>query len=412
MELFEILRVSLTSLRANKLRSSLTILGIIVGIFSIIAISTIIAMLRTSIEEGVSSLGSNTFQVQKWPAVRIGGHGSWAKYRNRKNITLENYDDLETKLVESNAVSATSGRGGRVIKYENEKTNPNVGIYGVTPSSFITRDWNVESGRAINKQDYKSGRKVVVLGTDLLRTLFKNKNIDPIGEEISVNGNRLKIIGILEEQGAIFGQSQGNLAIIPLTTFNSFYGGRRRTLSISVMAEDKADYQDLMEITEGYMRTIRKVLPGADNDFEIVSNESIMKQINDITEGVRIGAFVIAGIALLAAGIGIMNIMLVSVTERTKEIGLRKAVGAKKKDILMQFLTESVALSLIGGFIGIVLGILVGNLVGAQLNAVATIPFDWVAIGVLLCVIIGVGFGTYPAYKAANLDPIEALRWE
>ena len=412
MDIFEVLRVSLTSLKANKLRSSLTILGIIVGIFSIITISTIIAMLRTSIEEGVSSLGSNTFQVQKWPAVRIGGHGSWAKYRNRKNITLNNYDDLETKLVESKAVSATSGRGGRVIKYENEKTNPNVAIYGATPSSFITRDWNVESGRAINKQDYKSGRKVVVLGTDLLRTLFKNKNIDPIGEEISVNGNRLIIIGVLEEQGAIFGQSQGNLAIIPLTTFNSFYGGRRRSLSISVMAEDKEEYQDLMEITEGYMRTIRKVLPGADNDFEIVSNESILKQIEDITSGLRIGAFVIAGIALLAAGIGIMNIMLVSVTERTKEIGLRKAVGAKRKDILMQFLTESVALSLIGGFIGIVLGILVGNLIGSQINAVAAIPFDWVAIGVLLCVIIGVGFGTYPAYKAANLDPIEALRWE
>jgi len=287
-----------------------------------------------------------------------------------------------------------------------------VRIYGVTPSSFITRDWNVESGRAINKQDYKSGRKVVVLGTDLLRTLFKNINIDPIGEEISVNGNRLKIIGVLEEQGALFGQSQGNLAIIPLTTFSSFYGGRRRSLSISVMAEDKEEYQDLMEITEGYMRTIRKVLPGIDNDFEIVSNESVLKQINDITSGVRIGAFVIAGIALLAAGIGIMNIMLVSVTERTKEIGLRKAVGAKNKNILMQFLTESVALSLIGGFIGIILGILVGNLIGSQLNAVATIPFDWVAIGVLLCVMIGVGFGTYPAYKAANLDPIEALRWE
>jgi len=412
MELFEILKVSLTSLRANKLRSSLTILGIIVGIFSIIAISTIIAMLRTSIEEGVSSLGSNTFQVQKWPAVRMGGHSDWAKYRNRKNITTNNFDDLETKLVEAKAIAATSSRGGRVIKYGTEKTNPNVRVYGITPNSFITRDWNVESGRAINQQDYKSGKKVVVLGTDLLKTLFKNKNIDPIGEEISVNGNRLKIIGILEEQGAVFGQSQGNLAIIPLTTFNNFYGGRRRSLSISVMADDKAEYADLMEIVEGYMRTIRKVLPGYDNDFEIVSNESILKQIEDITSGVRIGAFVIAGIALLAAGIGIMNIMLVSVTERTKEIGLRKAVGAKRKDILMQFLTESVVLSLIGGAVGIVLGILVGNIVGAQLNAVATVPFDWVAIGVLLCVIIGVGFGTYPAYKASNLDPIEALRWE
>jgi putative ABC transport system permease protein len=270
----------------------------------------------------------------------------------------------------------------------------------------------VETGRALNSHDYRSGRKVVVIGSDLYKKLFKNRNISPIGEEISVNGNRLRIIGVLEEKGALFGQSQGNLAIIPLTTFNGFYGGRRRSLSISVMAKDKADYIDLMEITEGYMRTIRKVLPGMENDFEIVSNESVLKQINDITSGVRIGAFVIAGIALLAAGVGIMNIMLVSVTERTKEIGLRKAIGAKKKNIMMQFLTEAVVLSLVGGFIGIILGILVGNLVGTQMNAEATVPFDWVAIGVLLCVVIGVGFGTYPAYKASNLDPIDALRWE
>jgi putative ABC transport system permease protein len=411
MELIEILRVALGSLRANKLRSSLTILGIVVGIFSIIAISTIIAMLQTSIEDGVSRLGSNTFQVQKWPAVRM-GHEGWAKYRNRKNISLNNFDDLEKKLVESKAVAATSARGGRVIKYGSEKTNPNVRIYGATPSSFLTLDWNVINGRALNRQDYRSGRKVVVLGADLYKKLFKNKNINPIGEEISVNGNRLRIIGVLEEKGALFGQSQGNLAIIPLTTFNSFYGGRRRSLSISVMAKDKEDYIDLMEITEGYMRTIRKVLPGVENDFEIVSNESVLKQINDITSGVRIGAFVIAGIALLAAGVGIMNIMLVSVTERTKEIGLRKAIGAKKKNILMQFLTEAVVLSLVGGFIGIFLGIIVGNIVGTQMNATATVPLDWVAIGVLLCVVIGVGFGTYPAYKASNLDPIDALRWE
>ena len=411
MEVLEILKVAITSLKANKLRSSLTILGIVVGIFSIIAISTIITMLQTSIEEGVSSLGKNTFQVQKWPAVRMGGPGEMSKYRNRKDITLNNFDDLNKKLVEAKSVAASSFRRGRVVKYESEKTNPNVQIHGVTPNAFITRDWNVEVGRAINAQDYNSARKVVVLGTDLLKTLFKNKYINPIGEEISVNGNRLKIIGILEEQGAIFGQSQGNLAIIPLSTFQSFYGNRR-SLSISVMSKDKTDYSNLMEITEGYLRTIRKVFPGDENDFEIVSNESIMQQINDITSGVRIGAFVIAGIALLAAGVGIMNIMLVSVTERTKEIGLRKAVGAKRKNILMQFLAEAVTLSLIGGFVGIVLGLLVGNLIGSQLNAVASIPYDWVAIGVLLCVFIGVGFGTYPAYKASNLDPIEALRWE
>ena len=410
MKIIEIFKVAFTSLRTNKLRSGLTILGIVVGIFSIIAISTVISMLQKSIEEGVSSLGSNTFQIQKWPAVRIGGHGSWRKYRNRKNLTIDNFEDLEKKLVEAKAVAASASRGGRVLKYGSERTNPNVGIYGVTPSAFITKDWNVQRGRAINIQDYSKARKVVVLGADIPPKLFKG--IDPIGQEINLGGYRLLVIGVLEKKGAIFGQSQDNFAIIPLTTFGSMYGTRRRSLSISVMAYDKEEYNDLMEITEGYLRTIRKVPPGEPNDFEIVSNESVLQQINDMTEGVRIGAFVIAGIALLAAGVGIMNIMLVSVTERTREIGIRKAIGAKRKNILSQFLTEAVALSLVGGFIGIVLGIGVGNYVGSLMNAVTTIPFDWVAIGVLLCIIIGVGFGTYPAYKAANLDPIEALRWE
>jgi putative ABC transport system permease protein len=178
------------------------------------------------------------------------------------------------------------------------------------------------------------------------------------------------------------------------------------------MAFSKEDYDDLMMQTIGYMRTIRKVPPGEENDFEIVSNSSILAQINDITSGIRIGAFVIAAIALIAAGVGIMNIMLVSVTDRTREIGIRKSIGAKKKNILFQFLFEAITLCLLGGLVGIILGIAVGNFAGSFLNAVATIPIDWIAIGIFLCVSIGIVFGTYPAYKAANLDPIEALRYE
>ena len=165
-------------------------------------------------------------------------------------------------------------------------------------------------------------------------------------------------------------------------------------------------------MTEGYFRTIRKVAPGEENDFDIRSNEQMLKQINDITSGVRIGSYVVAAIALLAAGVGIMNIMLVSVTERTKEIGIRKAIGAKKSNVLFQFIVEAVTLSLAGGFIGIILGIAAGNIAGSFLNANAVFPVDWVAIGFTLCVLIGVTFGTYPAYKASNLDPIEALRYE
>ncbi|MBU1097166.1 MAG: peptide ABC transporter permease [Ignavibacteriae bacterium HGW-Ignavibacteriae-2] len=410
MNLIEIVRVSLQSLYTNKLRSALTILGIVVGIFSIIAVSTVITMLQNSIEEGISFFGKNTFQVQKWPAVRTGGPGEWAKYRNRKDITMDDFEHLQRLMTGAIAVSSETGRGGRVVKFGSEKTNPNVRINGVTPESFITRDWNVDKGRALNHQDINSASRVVILGTDVVEKLFKG--LDPIGQDVRMDNYKLKVVGVLEKQGDIFGESLDNFAIIPISTFGSFFGDRRRSVGISVMAPSKEEYPDLMVKAEGHMRTVRKVPPGEENDFEIISNDSILSQINDITYNVRIGAFAIATIALLAAGIGIMNIMLVSVTERTKEIGIRKSIGAKKMNILNQFIIEAITLCLIGGFIGIVLGIGTGNFVGSFLNAKATIPLDWVAIGVFICIVIGVGFGTYPAYKAANLDPIEALRYE
>ncbi|MBU1677874.1 MAG: ABC transporter permease [Bacteroidetes bacterium] len=410
MRIFETIRVALISLHANKLRSSLTILGIVVGIFSIISISTVIVMLQTSIEEGVSVLGSNTFQIQKWPAVRTGGHGDYAKYRNRKDITVDDFDHLQNKLVQAESMSAISSQRGRVVKFNSEKTNPNVSLYGVTPEAFATREWDIANGRAINSSDMNRNERVVVLGSDIAIKLFTT--FDPVGNEVTIDNHKLRVVGVLAHQGEIFGESRGNFAIIPLSTFQGFYGDRRRSLGITVMAEDKEIYDDLMFSAEGHMRTIRKVAPGEENDFEIVSNVSILNQINDITSGVRIGAFAIAGIALLAAGVGIMNIMLVSVTERTKEIGIRKAIGAKKKNILIQFLTEAVTLCIIGGLVGIFLGVIVGNAVGSLLEATAVIPLDWVMVGIFLCVLIGVTFGTYPAVKAANLDPIEALRYE
>jgi len=190
------------------------------------------------------------------------------------------------------------------------------------------------------------------------------------------------------------------------------YGRYGRSVSITVMAYSKVEYNDLIESAIGHFRKIRKVKPGEDNDFYIFSNESLIQQVNDITGPIKIGAMVVSLIALLAAGVGIMNIMLVSVTERTREIGIRKSIGAKKKQILIQFLIEAITLCLIGGIIGIILGIGIGNFAGSFLNAELAIPIDWVLIGITLCVLVGVIFGTYPAYKAANLDPIEALRYE
>lgn len=412
MRIAEIIKVALNSLRTNKLRSTLTILGIIVGIFSIIAISTVISMLQVSIEEGVSALGKNTFQLQKWPAVRTGSAEERAMIRNRRNIEVEEYYRLKEELEgKAKYVGGELWRWGRMIKYESEETNPNVMLCGATPEAMPNNNWNIGTGRAFTQREVENSSKLIVLGKDIADKLFEY--IDPIGQEVWMDRRKYRVIGILESQGAVFGRSQDNFVIIPLNTFISYYGRSRwNSVNITIQSFDKEGYNDLIEVAEGHFRTIRKVPPGEPSDFSIRSNEQMLSQINEMTAGVRIGAFAIAAIALLAAGIGIMNIMLVSVTERTREIGIRKSIGAKKHNVLFQFLIEAITLCILGGIVGIVLGVGVGNWAGSFLNATATIPLDWVIIGVSLCVLIGVIFGTYPAYKAANLDPIEALRYE
>lgn len=410
MKISELFRVAFTSLVSNKLRSILTILGIVVGIFCIIAISTVIAMLKQSIKEGVGQLDQNTFQIQKWPAVQTGGPGSQAKYRNRKDILIEDYYQLKEKLVDAQSVGAEQWGGGKVLKYKNKETNPNIQLGGVTTEAFLNNKWYVDKGRSINEDDINSSRRVVVLGSDVAKTLFEYLN--PIGQEIKVDGNKLIVVGVLEEAGAFFGQSQGNFAVMPITTFQDFYGKRTRSINITVMVKEGDDYKEMIEKAEGIMRAIRKVPPGEENDFDIWTNESVLAQINDIMSGVWTGAIVISAISLLIAGVGIMSIMLVTVTERTKEIGIRKAIGAKKRNILIQFVLEAITLCLVGGLVGMILGYIAGTSAGSLLNAETIFPMDEIIIGVSLCVIIGVIFGTYPAMKAANLDPIEALRYE
>jgi putative ABC transport system permease protein len=410
MKLYQTFFIAIQSLRTNKLRTALTILGVVVGIFSIIVIMTIITMLQTSIESGVSQLNQNTFQIQKFPAVQTGGPGSRDKFRNRKDITLEDYNRLAGMLTKAKHIGAELWQWGQVVKFGNKETNPNIPVAGITASALKTNNWNIETGREIRESDILNSNDVLLIGQDIVDKIFPN--LDPIGKTVRVGGRPLRVIGVLEKQPQLFGNSRDSYALMPITTFQSMYGKRNRSLNITVMSYDKGSYNETIEMATGYMRNIRKVPAGEENDFDIFSNESIMGQINDMTAGIKIGALVVSLIALLAAGVGIMNIMLVSVTERTREIGIRKALGARRSYILMQFLIESVVLCIIGGIIGIIIGVLIGNLAGSQMNAQTAIPFDWVLIGLTLCVFVGIGFGTYPAYKASNLDPIEALRYE
>ncbi len=410
MNLSEIASVSFQSILSNKLRTALTLLGIVVGIFSIIVIMTVITMLQSSIENGLAMLSKNTFQIQKFPALHTGGPGMRLKYRNRKDLTLEEYNKLRNMLTQAKYIGAEQWEFGKVIKFKNVETNPNIMVAGITTDAMRTNNWNVKYGRDFRQYDITYSNDVCILGSDVIDKLFPG--IDPVGQIIRVDGHPLTVIGILESQPSLFGDSRDNFVVMPISTFQSFYGRRTQSVNITVMSYSSSDYNNVIESAVGHMRKIRKVDPGEDNDFDIFSNESLIGQVNDITGPIKIGAIVVSIIALLAAGVGIMNIMLVSVTERTREIGIRKAVGARKSNILTQFLLEAIALCIVGGIIGIVLGVGIGNFAGSFLNAQAAIPVDWVIIGIMLCVFVGVIFGTYPAYKAANLDPIEALRYE
>lgn len=408
-EFSEGLKMAIAAIRSNKLRSVLTLLGIVVGVFSIIAVVTAMRVLQNSVETELTSLGSNVFVIQKFPAIQVGGPAAWAKYRNRKDIKYEQALALKERMTLAKSVGASIDKFGMVVTYQGNKTNPNVTLYGVTPDIFAAQNWNVAEGRAIGQGDLETDRLVCVLGSFVAKVLFPHS--DPLDQEVSVNGITYKVIGVLEDQGNVLGGQSGNFVVIPITTFFTRYG-KQRSVDIYVQSLTQEVMPRAEEQAEGILRAIRNVPPGSDNDFEIISNESLVGQFNQITFYVRIGAIVVSAIALLAAGVGIMNIMLVSVTERTREIGIRKSVGATKRNILLQFMLEAVVLSEVGGIVGVLLGLIGGNLAALSLHMKAAFPLDWAIIGLVVCSIVGITFGVYPAYKAASVDPIESLRYE
>ena len=408
MKLSQLFKISLQSVITNKLRTSLTILGVVVGIFSIIVIMTVITMLQNSIEGGLAMLSKNTFQVQKFDAMQHGPRDR--SQRSRKDITIDEAKRLKELLTTALYVGAEQWQFGKVVKFGNLETNPNIQVCGQTVDGMKTNEWNVEYGRDLREADIQNSTYVVILGQEVVDKIFPN--INPIGQSVRVDGKPLRVIGVLEKQPSMFGDSNDNYAIIPITTWQNIYGKYGRSVNIMVTAPSKESYDDVLESAIGHFRKIRKVEPGEPDDFSIFSNSSLIGQVNDITGPIKIGALAVSLVALLAAGVGIMNIMLVSVTERTREIGIRKAIGARKSSILIQFLIEAVILCFVGGIVGIIIGVGIGNFAGSFLNAQMAVPVDWVIIGITMCLIVGLIFGTYPAYKAANLDPIEALRYE
>jgi len=413
MSIAEILRMALGSLGVNKLRSFLTMSGITIGVFSVIGVMTAVTALRNSIETGLSFLGTNMFQFAKYPVTGGGDGASRRRYQLRRDITLAQamrYQQLMAGTTEVVCLKTFDQTGQGQAVYNGRKTTPGL-TFGGTNEHFLTANqFTIDQGRNFTADDIELARPVIIIGQGILKKLFVAES--PLGKLIKIRDHTYTVIGTFAEKGSQFGNSQDDIGMVPITRYLNDFGSERVSINIATQAANQAVYNETIEKAITAMRIVRHLQPEDENDFELYSNDSLIAAFAKVADVIAAGSFVISGIALLAAGVGIMNIMLVSVTERTKEIGIRKSIGARKKNILTQFLIEAVAISLAGGLMGILLGVAGGNGVALLLKASMVFPWNWALIGVLVCSGIGVGFGFYPAWKASSLDPIEALRYE
>jgi putative ABC transport system permease protein len=409
----EAVSIALQSLRANKLRSLLTVLGILIGVSSVVAVVAITEGLDRYMSERVLELGTKAFRLQRMPDI-ITSHEQWMEMMKRKRLNMDDYEAVKKACTLCSEVGAQVWTGSNVKR--GRTIQKNVGIAGVTENiARIGTIREVESGRHIVHQDVAQASMVAVIGTDLRDAFFGM--MEPIGKEIDVDGHPLKVIGVAEKKGVVFGESQDNFLWMPLTTFMKLYGSRR---SFSIQAEARS--MDVFEAAQDQvrvaMRARRHLTYNKPDDFNIETGESIMELWQTMTRGIYVVTFVVTAISLLVGGIVVMNIMLVSVTERIREIGVRKALGARRGDILRQFLVESVILSGFGGLLGVLgaaafsfgLGSILANMMSANFSAPIR---PWaVALAIGVSSVVGLVAGIYPANRAATLDPVEALRNE
>ena len=417
MQKSDTILMSLEAIRSNKLRSSLTLVGIVLGVASIIAVMTAISVVQKTMEKEMSVLGAQTFQIQKWPAG-FSSDEERQKAMRRPPITLSDAQAIRDHVQSVDIVGAELWQFGFTAEYRGEETNDNVTVCGGTPEYPQNNTHFVGYGRNISQMDVRAGRKVAVIGFAIAQRLYPF--VDPVGREIRIDDRKYEVVGVFDEKKSAFGSQYDNYVLMPVTTFVNTYGmtnpdGFARSVNVTVHAKTPEIVDDAIEETRQVLRRVRGVPRGDEDNFEFFNSESMIAQFNQMTIGVKIGAFVVGIVALVVAGIGIMNIMLVSVTERTKEIGIRKSLGAKPRDILRQFLLEAILLSNVGGIIGVLMGFGFGNVLvklGVSSEFESTVPMEWAVIGLLFCTAVGVIFGMLPAIKASRLNPIDALRYE
>jgi len=411
MSILDLIKLSLSSFRTHKMRAFLTVLGIVIGVMTVISILSLIEGMNASVEQQIQSLGSNTIMVQK--AAMGFGRLDIEEVSKRKDLTLEDAEAIAA-LPAVKMVSPIKARQLGSVTYRGRKATQ-VEVDGTNADYQFVGNYPVESGRFLTRDDYLHRAYVCVIGGYIVDNLFPNE--DPIGKQLLLGTGRFLIVGVLQRKGSFLGQSQDNAIIVPYTTFEQTFPkaigfGGIFGMSIQVMARSTEDIEKAVDQIRELMRRRRGLTYDKPDNFGINTQETIRSIYKNITGVAFIVMIAVAAISLLVGGIGIMNIMLVSVTERTKEIGLRKAIGASSQNILYQFLVEAIILSGIGGLIGVALGLAIAGIVSAVTPLKAAAPFWTILLGFGFSAAVGIFFGIYPANRAARLNPIEALRYE
>lgn len=407
----ENLSISLTSIKSHLLRTILTVMIIAFGIMALVGILTAIDAVEYFLNNNFAMMGSNTFNVQNRDVrVHIGGRDNKSKvyseitYKQALDFKKDYHFPVTTSIY-------TYGTGIATLKYQSEKTNPNIQVMGVDDNYLSTAGLEIAKGRNFNPTEIENGSSVAVLGNEVANTLFKN-NENPIGQVVSIGAGKFKVIGVLKERGSSVGSSGDRSCLAPLSNVRQYFSRPNMNFKISVMVSDPAMMEAAIGEATGIFRRIRQDKVGDDDSFSVVKSDNIASMLIKLTGKIQYGATLIGLITLFGAAIGLMNIMLVSVTERTREIGIRKAVGARRKTIRNQFLAEAIVIAQIGGLLGVVAGILMGNVVSIITGSAFIIPWWWILLGIVLCFFVALVSGIIPANKAARLDPIESLRYE
>ncbi len=412
MNIKENIKVALESVRSNLLRAILTILIIAFGIMALVGILTAIDAALYSLQDNLIRMGANSFEIEP-KRDRVAGNRGGIQFKQAEVITFNEAMEFKEKFDFPARVSVrVFGTDLATAKYLDEKTNPNVRFMGIDENFLDVKGYEIEYGRNLSMTEVESGSNKVIIGMDIVKALFDNNPEKAINKTISVSNIKYKVIGILKSKGSSLNANEDRVIFAPLLNVKRYYGSQNRNYNIAVATFKPEDMEAAEAMTIGTFRNIRGLKASQENDFELFKSDSFINILKENTVKFRMAAIAIGLITLLGAAIGLMNIMLVSVTERTQEIGIRKAIGANRVNVMVQFLTEAVVICQLGGIMGILLGILIGNLVTFAMGGSFLIPWAWMLLGVVVCMIVGLVSGLYPALKASRLDPIEALRYE